>query len=394
MRPLIVAGLFGVLFLASVDNQMLIALLPVLSADLGVSIDTLSLLMSGYALSAGLFNIFLGPSTDRHGRVVFLRAGLALFCMCSIAASISENFAPLLAFRFATGLAAGLLSTCTVSFIGDYFPYEKRGRVMGIVLSSYFAALIFGIPIGALIEQTWSWRAVFIVSAANSMVLFVWLFAFPSDRPEGRVRVPVFESYREILRVRANVSALVTSFAVSGATLSFLTFIAAYLNAEFGLRTLEISRVFVVAGVAALAGSPLAGWLCDRWSKRAVFLWANSLLVLPLVLMSQLPWGASLMATFFLVSLAVAARQTALQTLQTALIGKERRGTFLSLRNGASQLGISVSVLVAGRLYVESGYWAVTLLAAALTLIGSVSLAMFVNVEASRRTERTRGRES
>ncbi|HLV00141.1 MAG TPA: MFS transporter, partial [Acidobacteriota bacterium] len=72
-QALILATLFGVLFLASVDNQLLIPLLPLLSDDLSVSLQRLGWLFSIYALSAALFNLFLGPLTDRYGRVIFLR---------------------------------------------------------------------------------------------------------------------------------------------------------------------------------------------------------------------------------------------------------------------------------------------------------------------------------
>ncbi len=46
---LIVATLFGVLFLATVDNQLLIPLLPMLGREFQVSMATLAWLFSGYA---------------------------------------------------------------------------------------------------------------------------------------------------------------------------------------------------------------------------------------------------------------------------------------------------------------------------------------------------------
>ena len=87
--------------------------------------------------------------------------------------------------------------------------------------------------------------------------------------------------------------------------------------------------------------------------------------------LTHLPWGILLTIGFFMISLSVVFRQTALHTLQTELIDSKERGSFMALRNSFSQLGISVSVFFAGYLYSSFGYGAVTALAAFLTLLAS-----------------------
>jgi len=115
----IIATLFGVLFLATADNQLLIPLLPTLGREFGVSVQSLGWLFSSYALAAGLFSLLLGPLSDRFGRVVFLRIGLVFFCIIAICTYLVKDYSQLFWFRTMTGLTAGLLSTCTASFIGE-----------------------------------------------------------------------------------------------------------------------------------------------------------------------------------------------------------------------------------------------------------------------------------
>jgi predicted MFS family arabinose efflux permease len=375
-----ILALFGVLFLASVDNQLLIPILPVLSDDLDVSLARLGELFSLYAFCAALFNLFFGPLSDRLGRVLFLRLGLSAFAILAALTTQIGGFAGLAAIRACTGVAAGLLSTCTVSYIGDCFPYAKRGRVMGIVLSSYFAALILGVPLSSWIAEAWGWRRIFVVTGILAVLLLVAALRISSDRPKRRlVSGSSFRSYLGFVSRRQTLGALVTSFLVSGATLAFLTFISGYLASTFALSTVQISMVFLVSGGAAILASPVSGWISDqRWTKKRLFVVANSLLALPLILLVQVGGGAALFAVIFLAGLLVAFRQTSLQTLQTELIGSGDRGSFLALRNCASQLGIAVSVLIAGSLYGTYGYGAVTLFAASLTLAGSAMLYFFV----------------
>ena len=375
-QRVIIATLFGVLFLATADNQLLIPLLPTLGRELGVSVQSLGWLFSSYALAAGLSSLIVGPLSDRFGRVVFLRFGLILFSSIAILTYLSNGYSQLFWFRTLTGLTAGLLATCTASLVGDAFPYERRGRVMGMVLSSYFAALILGVPLAAWVAEVWHWRVIFLASSVLAGLLLVFsLFSFPGERLSSTPSTgSLWSVYPRLILRRETAAAIAVSFGVSGATLAFLTFISEYLDQSFGLRPLQISWLFLTAGLAAAVGSPISGFISDRFTKRGVFLVANTVLVVPLLALDRLRWGIPLIGLFFLISLCISFRQTALQTLQTELVQGEERGSFLALRNAGSQLGISISVLVAGNLYSQIGYRGVTVWAALLTLFSSTIL--------------------
>ena len=372
----IIATLFGVLFLATVDNQLLIPLLPTLGREFGVSVQNLGWLLSSYALAAALSSLFLGPLSDRFGRVIFLRLGLVFFCFIALSTYFSQGYSQLFWFRAMTGLAAGVLSTCTASFVGDFFPYERRGRIMGVVLSSYFAALILGVPLAAWVAQIWNWKGIFLASSLLAVLLFICtLLFFPEDRYSSDRSTGVrWSVYARLILQRETAAAVAVSFGVSGATLAVLTFISEYLDQSFGVSPLQISWLFMTAGVAAAVGSPISGWISDRFTKRRVFLAANTALVVPLLALDRVGWGVPLIGLFFIISLCISFRQTALHTLQTELVQGDERGTFLALRNAGSQFGISISVLVAGNLYSQVGYRGVTVWAALLTLCSSTIL--------------------
>jgi predicted MFS family arabinose efflux permease len=371
----IVLILFFALLLASIDNQLLIPLLPTLAHEFSVSVEQMAWMLSGYALSAAAFNLVLGPLTDYFGRSLFLRLGLFAFVFLELSAGFSQTYLQLFTVRVFAGAAAGLLSTCTAGLLGDVVPYERRGRAMGIVLSSYFAAMILGIPLSAALAQEVGWRMVLRAGGVAALLLAVsaWRDLARIEAP-AVIRRSILSDYRTLLLAGRTSGALVVSFLVSGGTLAFLTYISAHLGDVFQLEAFQISMVFLLGGVAAVLASPVSGWLSDRWTKRRVFLVFNSLLVIPLLLLTRVGFGSMLFLLVFLVSLAVAFRQTALQTLQTELIPSQQRGTFLAIRNCFSQLGISLSVVVGGFLYSRHGYLGVALLAASLTVLGSVIL--------------------
>ena len=362
-----IAALFGALLLAAVDAQMLIPLLGRLETDFGTSVEGMGRLFSVYALTAGGFNLLVGPLTDRWGRLPFLRAGLVAFGLLALATHFSQGYLQLLWLRAGTGAASGLVSTCTAGLVGDIFPYHRRGRVMGIVLSAYFVALIVGVPAGTWIADQWQWRSVFLASCLLASAVLASLWGPISDfRPGSPNGTGVRFSYRRFFSAGPLRSALLVSFAVAGGTMALMVYLSGYLIARFGVTPIQISWLFMTAGIAAVTGSLISGWVVDRWTKRKVFLLSNLAFILTISGLMSIPWGPGLIGLFFAVSLSVSFRATALQTLQTQLVGIDERGSYLALRNCFSQLGIAVVVLVSGWCYSWSGYGTVVFLVGVL----------------------------
>ena len=142
--------LFGVLFLGVSDTQLVAPLLPLIALDLGTTPGHAGIIVTTYSLAAAAFALFVGPLSDRVGRKKVLTFGLALFTVVSFLTYHVSSFNALVILRGVTGFAAGTLSTCALSFAGDYYPYEQRGRAMGVLSMGYFVAFVVGVPAGAL----------------------------------------------------------------------------------------------------------------------------------------------------------------------------------------------------------------------------------------------------
>src|SRR5580698_9290178 len=127
MNSLVIANLFLLLFLGLADNQMIAALLPSLVKSLQIDLSTAGLLVVAYSLAAALASFLSGTLSDHYGRRRFLLAGVSLFAVASWTSSSSTTFHELMAARALTGLAAGTLSTCSITFAADWFPYNVRG---------------------------------------------------------------------------------------------------------------------------------------------------------------------------------------------------------------------------------------------------------------------------
>jgi predicted MFS family arabinose efflux permease len=382
MDSLVIANLFLLLFLGLADNQMIAALLPSLVKSFGISVSTAGLLVVVYSLAAAVAAFFSGTLSDHYGRRRFLLAGVAFFAVASFAASRSRTLNELMFARALTGLAAGTLSTCSITFAADWFPYNVRGRAIGLISSAYFAAPILGVPIAAQIADRFGWRRAFVFFAALAVVTTLATLRLPLERlnpqPSTEKLRTAVEAFRSFLSRRDTGAALVIAFLVSGGLVGFLTYIGQWLNSSFGLPTRAIGWVFMLGGIVAVGSAPLGGILSDRWGKRAVSIASNSLLAVAVAFVPFLPWGLPLLGAFGLASMGAAFRQGPLTALMTEMVPAPQRGSFIALRNISSQIGIGATAYVGGILFQRSGYAAVASLCAVMTAMVVILLATHI----------------
>lgn len=382
MDYLVIANLFLLLFLGLADNQAIAALLPNLVDSFKVSISVAGLLVVAYSIAAALAAFVSGALSDHYGRRWFLRAGVVLFAVASWASSRAATFDELMLARFVTGLAAGTLSTCAVAYAGDWFPYHVRGRAIGLISAAYFIAPIVGVPAAAAIAQRFGWRQAFLAFGLLAVIVVCTSLTLPAEKlnpqPSSEKLRATFRAFQSFLARRDTAAALGIAFLVSGGLVGFITYIGQWLNTKFGVSTATIGLVFAFSGAVAVFSAPLGGILSDRWGKRTTSIVGSVLMGLALVFFPLLPWGAGLLAVFGLTSLGAAFRQGPLTALMTEMVPGAQRGTFIAVRNVSSQLGIGLTVFVAGLFYQMSGYGAVTTLCAAMTALVAILLATHI----------------
>jgi len=382
MDLLVIADLFLLLFLGLADNQMIAALLPSLLGSLHVSVGLAGLLVAVYALAAALSSFISGVLSDHYGRKRFLLLGVLLFGASSWVASRTGTFQALLLARALTGFAAGMLSTCSITYAADWFEYGVRGRALGLISSAYFAAPILGVPLAAQIADRFGWRRAFLAFAILALAIATLTLSLPKDRlnpvPSSDKLRAAGRAFRSFVTRRDTAAALGIAFLVSGGLVGFLTYVGQWLNGEFAIPTRTIGWVFMLGGLVALGSAPAGGIVSDRLGKRSVAIISNIILALAVALIPLCSWGPWLLVAFSVASMGAAFRQGPLTALITELVPPTQRGAFIALRNIFSQTGIGATAFLGGLLYERHGYGAVTTLCAVMT--GLVALLLITHI--------------
>ncbi len=206
--------LFGVLFLGVSDTQLVPPLLSSIASDFNASPGHVGIIVTSYSLAAALFALFAGPLSDRIGRKKVLIGGLALFAAASFSTQHVTTLTALIAARTLTGFAAGTLSTCALSFAGDHYSYEQRGRAMGVLSMAYFLAFVVSAPAGALMTPRWGWQSIFgILAVLGIAVLILALWKLPgTERKVGTL--PMVPNFHRHFGERDRLAGMAAAFHV------------------------------------------------------------------------------------------------------------------------------------------------------------------------------------
>ncbi len=360
--------LFGVLFLGVSDTQLIPPLLSTIAGQFQVTPGQAGIIVTSYSLAAAVFALFAGPLSDRIGRKRVLAGGLSLFAVASFSTYQVTTLGGLTVVRTLTGFAAGTLSTCALSFAGDHYSYAQRGRAMGVLSMAYFLAFVISAPAGALMAPRWGWQSVFgtlAVLGTAMLILALWKLPFTRAR---KGNTPLLSSFGSHFREPERVAGMVAAFLTSGGLVGYLTYVGAWLANERHIALDRIALIFMLSGVAAVAASPLSGWLSDHAGKRNVIIGANLVLAPVFVIVARLDWGWPLWLGIAVLGVAASARQAPLHALTTEIVGTEIRGEYTAVRNAASQVGIATAAAVSARAFDSSGFAGVSIVAAVLTV--------------------------
>jgi predicted MFS family arabinose efflux permease len=332
------------------------------SAELVVTLTQL-----GYALGL-LLVLPLGDLLEN-------RALASRTLLVTAAALVAAGLAPYYGIFLVASVLVGSTSVVAqilVPLAAHLAPERERGRIVGTVMGGLLLGILLARTVSSLVAAAWGWRTIYLVSGALMVALSaVLLRTLPRRRP--RHTGGYGGLLRSVLRLAAQEPALrrrsVCQATMFGAFSCFWTSIAFELIGRHHLGQAGIG-LFALVGAAGAAIAPVAGRLGDRGLGSLGSGIALALAVVAMV-MADLFAGSLLLLALagVLLDVAVQAHQVFGQQEIYALRPRAR-ARINTVYMTSVFLGGSLATAVAGVVHDRYGWSGVTLLGAALPLIG------------------------
>jgi predicted MFS family arabinose efflux permease len=345
--------LAGIQFTHILDFMIMMPLGPQFTALFGISNAQFGLLVSAYTLSAGFSGLMAATYIDRFGRKQLLLGMYTLFGLATLACAFAPDYVWLMVARVAAGLFGGVLSALSQTIVADVIPFERRGRAMSVVMTSFSVSTVAGVPLGLFLAAHFNWHAPFVGIAVlvGLLALGAWQTLPRLDahlhHPE---RVSVWRGIGQVVAETNHLKAFAVSGLMMFAAFSVIPYITIYLQSNAGMHASEVPWIYLCGGVATLLSARVFGRLTDQVGKVKMFQRLALAVTVPLMattLSQGLPlWGLLVIST--LLFTVMSGRMIPGMAMISSAVEPRLRGTFMTLNSAVQSASMGLAALVAG----------------------------------------------
>jgi MFS family permease len=275
--PWVLIGLLWlVAFLNASDRSILVAVMPQLREEFGLTPEQLALINSTffwvYAVCAFLFGR-LGDGTRRSWVIL---GGLAFWSVATGVVSLASGFALLIAFRSLVALGEATYYPTATALISDWHSSQMRSRALSIHQTAVLAGTGFGALAAGFIADRFGWRAPFVIFGAAGLVWCLVLVKLLRDAPvqatsaAEKAQRSLLGPLRIVVSKPPALMLCGVFFLANGASTGVAVWAPTYVHDALGLN-LASSALYGAAtiSIASFLAVPLGGLIADALAARS-----------------------------------------------------------------------------------------------------------------------------
>ena len=233
--------------------------IPTIAQGLKMDAITASWVPLAYLLSSGVFLLPFGRLGDMYGRKKMFLSGMTTVTVASILASFAQSALLLILCRALQGMGAAMLFGTGIAILSSVYPPEKRGKVLGLSVSSVYLGLTCGPFAGGWVTQQFGWRSVFVFHIP--VVLLVIILGLINLKGEWRGPEGQKFDIPGALIYGAAVIALMYGFSILPALSGFALILLSGIGFAVFFRY-EKSLQHPLFNVNLFSGNPVLTWSC------------------------------------------------------------------------------------------------------------------------------------
>lgn len=372
------AGAFGI----GVTEFAPMGLLPVIAADLGVTIPTAGLLISAYALGVMLGAPLMTLTTGRVPRRALLIGLVAIFTIGNLLSAVADSYGLLLAARVVTSLNHGAFFGVGSIVAAGLVPPNRQAGAVAAMFMGLTIANVVGVPLATWAGDVLGWRASFWgIAAIGVLVMAALRLTLP------QLPAPTGGDMAAELRVLGRgpvLAALALTVIGSSAMFTVFTYIAPILREQTHASLGFVTAMLVTYGLGLTVGNWLGGKFADKSVDRTLIVTLAALSVLLIAFAVAMPFAVPTSILVFLWGIASFALVPPLQ-VRVMTAASDAPNLASSMNIGAFNLGNAIGAAVGGMVIAGGlGYPAVSLAGAVAAGLGLVLVLILTRRDAPR----------
>jgi DHA1 family inner membrane transport protein len=297
--PLPILALAIASFCIGTTEFVIMGLLPEVAADLGVSIPSAGLLVTGYALGVVIGAPIIAIATSSLPRKPVLIGLAMLFVVGNFFCAIAPNYWMLMIARVITALGHGAFFGIGSVVAASLVPRHKRASAIALMFAGLTLANILGVPAGTALGEIYGWRATFVaVVAIGIAAVAAIIFLVPAAKGEQK-GAGILSEVKVLGKLQVWLAMLISALA-SGSLFAVFTYIKPILTDVSGISTTSVTWVLLLFGAGMTVGNVIGGKLAD-WKLMPTVIGTLAAVVLTHILLAQISGLATAaVATVFL----------------------------------------------------------------------------------------------
>jgi MFS family permease len=259
-------------FLNNGDRSLLVAVMPAIRAEFGLTNTQLALPTTiffwVYAIAVFLTSRF----GDKMHRSQVILWGLVFWSIATGLVGLSTGFVMLIGTRALVAVGEATYYPSATALISDWHSGKTRTRALSIHQTGVFAGALLGSLAAGYIADRMGWRAPFVIFAGVGILYAVLLFRLLKDAPGRSAQLAQHSTSEPLQLVLGNKPALylclvflLGTATANGLTVWAPTFVHDKLHTNLANSALVGSVPINIAGIIAVPlGGLLADYLCRR----------------------------------------------------------------------------------------------------------------------------------
>ncbi len=339
-------------FSVVLDFMVMSPLGDLLIKDLKITPAQFGVVVSSYALSAGLSGFLTASFADKFDRKKLLIFFYGGFIIGTLLCGLANSYWLLVFARIFTGIFGGVISSISLAIVADLFDLNHRGRVMSFLQMGFGMSQILGIPISLYLAKVWHWQAPFyLIVILASIIFFVALFVL--QPVNAHLKLQRENALKHLWQTISNreyrIGYIATAFMSLGGYL-MMPWGSTYSVNNIGISQEDLPLMFMIVGLATFAIMPVVGVLSDKLNKFTIFTGASILMVITVLIYTQLPKVSLflLILVNVFMMMGIMARMVPSQALAASIPAMKDRGAFMSINSSLQQMAGGVAALIGG----------------------------------------------